>query len=483
MWLQHAQGKALAASITFACGIGFASFGFGQGVFGAFLGNESFIKTFNNPNPTLQGHITATYDLGCFFGAIFTMIWGGKLGSRKTILLGCTVLIIGAVLQAASYHVAQMIIGRLVGGVGNGMNTAAIPVWQSETAAAHQRGRIMVLQLALNQVGNVTANWLNYGMTFIASNSVSWRFPIAFQCFFAFLTMVLIPWLPDSPRWLAMQDRTEEALQVIRRLGGTNRTEEQNLELLNRIRENVAHEMSVGKVNFKSFFKRDSLHTTRRVLLGAGTQFMQQWSGVNAIVYYLPVVFASLGLSRNLPLFIENFGRKQLMFWGAIAQSFCFCLVTIGLGIGGKQWESVAVAFIFGYFTAFGSSWIAIPWMYPAEINTQRMRIAGAGISTATNWINNYVVVLITPVGISNLGWKFYLMFAVFNAAFVPVVQLFYVETARMSLEQIDQIFEKKTVGSDGSLGREGSERVASQEDEEKEPRASHVSVRENPEP
>ena len=81
--------------------------------------------------------------------------------------------------------------------------------------------------------------------------------------------------------------------------------------------------------------------------------------------------------------------------------------------------------------------------MYPAEINSQRTRFAGAGIATATNWICNYAVVLVTPVGISNLGWRYYLIYAVLNAAFVPIVQLFYVETARLTLEEIDTLFEE----------------------------------------
>jgi MFS family permease len=121
-----ARGNALFAWITFASGAGFTLFGYDQGVFGAFLGNPNFISTFNNPSSTLQGHITATYDLGSFLGAIITMWLGNRWGSRKIILLGCMILIVGAVMQAASYHVPVLIVGRFVAGVGNGMNTAVV---------------------------------------------------------------------------------------------------------------------------------------------------------------------------------------------------------------------------------------------------------------------------------------------------------------------------------------------------------------------
>lgn len=487
MWLQNVQGKALTWWITFAAGTGFALFGYDQGVFGAVLTNESFIKTFNNPSPSLQGHITATYDLGCFAGAIFTMWQGSKYGNRQIILMGSLILVVGAILQTAAYHVPQMIIGRFIAGIGNGMNTASIPVWQSETVPAKHRGHVMVLQLAVNQVGNVTSQWINYGMTFIASNSVAWRFPLAFQMFFAFLTIAFVPFLPDSPRWLVLKNRNEEALEVIRRLGGALLSEEESRERCTAIQQNVEHEMSMGKITISSLLKRDRLHTTRRILLGAGTQFMQQWCGINAILYYLPVVFASLGLDRNLSiilsccnamnlmistcfgaLYVERAGRKKMMFWGAIGQSLCYAFVAIGLALGGKQWEAVAVTFVFGFMTAFGLSWIAVPWMYPAEINTQRMRIAGAGIATATNWITNYAVVLITPIGIANIGWRYYILYAVLNASFVPIVQLFYVETAGKSLEDIDRLFEGDSTDTPASNSGSGY-------DEDKDLSIAHV--------
>ncbi|KAJ4136571.1 hypothetical protein NW768_004188 [Fusarium equiseti] len=427
MFLKNLQGHALMTMITFASGAGFALFGYDQGVFGAFLGNESFIKTFNNPNPTLQGHITATYDLGCFAGAIIAMWFGDRMGRKMTITYGCCVLIVGDIMQTAAFHVPVMIIGRFVAGIGNGMNTTAIPVWQSETADPRHRGRFMVLQLGLNQVGNVMAQWLNYDMSHIASKPVSWRFPLAFQCFFAILTVMFLPWLPDSPRWLAMRGRNEEAYTILKRLGGSKRPEEETKRLYDLMLNNLRHEAEMSKFEFKSLFMNDRLQTTRRMLLGAGTQFMQQFGGINIINYYLPVVFASLGVSRNLSLilgacnavnllcstfvaalYIESLGRKKMMVYGAAVQAFCFTMVSAGL-----------------------------------EVNTQQMRIAGAGIATATNWISNYAVVLVTPVGISNIQWIYYLIYAVLNAAFVVVVQVLYVETAKLSLEEIDSLFER----------------------------------------
>lgn len=100
----------------------------------------------------------ATYDIGCIIGTLVSMFFGDRLGRRRCILTGCCILIVGAVLQTASYSLAQMIVGRVVAGVGNGMNTVAIPVWQSKTARADNRGKLIVTQLVTNIFGVVITN-------------------------------------------------------------------------------------------------------------------------------------------------------------------------------------------------------------------------------------------------------------------------------------------------------------------------------------
>jgi sugar porter (SP) family MFS transporter len=336
------------------------------------------------------------------------------------------------------------IVGRFIAGVGNGINTSVVPVWLSETCKPELRGRLVTLALVLNQVGNVTAQWLNFGLGYIPTQGVSWRFPLAFQCFYALVTVAMLPWLVESPRWLISRGRTDEAQVVISRLYGRPTEDVEVQNFVESITSGLQHEAETSKGLWKDLVSNDRLHSRRRVLLGAGTQFMQQWGGINIINYYLPVVFGTLGLSRRIALilsgcnvinlmlssalgavFIDRYGRVPLMFWGALAQGVCFVFVAAGLSQGSLEWSAVAVAGVFFYFTAFGTTWIAVPWMYPAEVNTQRMRIAGAGIATATNWICNYAVVLVTPVAVQNIKWKFYIIFAALNFAFAPIVKVF----------------------------------------------------------
>ncbi|CAP91268.1 hypothetical protein E8E15_002337 [Penicillium rubens] len=483
------EGTKLSLGVAFTTSCGFLLFGYDQGVFGGLIENGSFQSTFRQPSQMVIGQIAATYDLGCFFGAIFCMVYGDRIGRRLSIALGCIVLTIGAVIQTVSFSVAQIIVGRFIAGLGNGLNTTAIPVWQSEMSKPQHRGRLAVFHLVLNQLGNVTAQWLNFGLGYIGHQQVSWRFPIAFQIFYALVTLVLLPWLPDSSRWLIQKGRLEQAKAVTARLHAKGIHDPDLLALHEASVQSVQHELEVSKVSWRTLLQRDSLQTRRRVLLGMGTQFMQQWGGINAINYYLPVVFASLQVSRQMSLIlsacnainvmvftavalttIEKVGRKRLMLWGAVGQGTCFALLTSGLGVGGSQWSAVAIAFVFAYYTVFGMSWIAVPWMYPAEINTQAWRNRGAGLATATNWICNYAVVLVTPIGIENIDWRYYIIYVVLNFSFVPIVSFWYVETAGLSLEEIDKIFEGKTYGipldvSEGGATTENEEGKARQDE------------------
>ena len=463
MHFNNLQGNWLTAALIFSTGNAFLLFGYDQGVFGGLIENKSFEKTFNYPNPTVIGHITATYDLGCFAGAILCMACGDRFGRRLSIGLGCTILTIGVILQTTSYNVPQMIVGRFIAGVGNGANTTAVPVWQAEVFPPEHRGRMMVLQLVLNQLGNVTTQWLNFGLGYIGHKNVSWQFPIAFQIFYALATLSTMPWCPDSPRWLIQRGRTTEARTVLARLRAKDPDDPEIVTLHETAVRSVNHEMEVSRPKWSALLRNDDLQTARRVVLGAGSQLMQQWGGVNVINYCLPVVFSSLHVSRKLSLilsacnainlmfsacvgaaFIESVGRKRLMELGGIGQGICFALVAGGLGANQEQWSIVAISFVFVFYTVFGLSWISIPWMYPAEVNTQQWRNRGAGIATATNWICNYAVVLVTPVGTHNIGWRYYIIFAVLNISFAPIVWLFYEETARRSLEEIDLCFEQK---------------------------------------
>jgi len=136
-----------------------------------------------------------------------------------------------------------------------------------------------------------------------------------------------------------------------------------------------------------------------------------------------------------------------MMMWGAAGQAVCYAFISGLLSQAdgdtkrGKAFGAGATSFFFLYYVFFGICWQGVPWLYPVEINSLSMRSKGAALATGSNWISNYIVVQITPIGIHNLGWKFYWIWFAFNTVFVPLIWLLYPETANRHLEDIDQLY------------------------------------------
>ena len=134
-----------------------------QGLLGGLLTLESFLHYFPqidvvNPPPgsnpshasNIQGITVGAYTLGCFFGAVATIWLGNMLGRKRTIMVGSIIMIIGAILQASSYSLAQLIPGRWICGFGNGMNTSTVPTWQAETSKPHRRGQMVMIEVSFD---------------------------------------------------------------------------------------------------------------------------------------------------------------------------------------------------------------------------------------------------------------------------------------------------------------------------------------------
>jgi MFS family permease len=159
-----------------------------------------YLDTMNlRNNSGLLGTVTAIYDIGCFFGAILAFMIGEPLGRKKSILVGTVIMSIGAILQVSAFGVPQMIVGRIIAGIGNGINTATAPVWQGETSKASWRGKLIVIEMIMNIAGFSLSNWMTFGFSFL-NGGITWRFPLAFQFFFIFILFGTVPWLPESPR-------------------------------------------------------------------------------------------------------------------------------------------------------------------------------------------------------------------------------------------------------------------------------------------
>ncbi|RMZ90064.1 hypothetical protein DV736_g2701, partial [Chaetothyriales sp. CBS 134916] len=469
------KGGWLTFWITVACATDMTLFGYDQGVFGGVIVTKDFLEVHNlagDEHTSLLGTVTAIYDVGCFFGAVLAAWLGEAIGRKKSVLVGTTIMTIGAILQISSFSTAQMIVGRIVAGIGNGVNTATAPVWQTETSQLKWRGKLVVIELIMNIGGFCLSNWMTFGFSFLGG-PISWRFPLAFQLVFIIILYATVPWLPESPRWLIAHEEEDQAYTILADLENKDEDDPfilaQHKEIVYTVQYERAHAVSWGQLlTGKTGGDKSGTCTLRRLLLGMGTQMMQQLSGINVTSYYLPtVLIKSVGLSEKMArllagcnsvsylLFsligipnVEKWGRRNMLIFASAGQSACYLIITVLIRYNEKpgyahahEVASASVAFFFLYYVFFGIGMQGVPWLYPTEINSLAMRTKGAAAGTATNWIFNFMVVEITPIGIQNLQWKFYIIWTIFNASFVPLTYFFYPETAGRSLEDIEDYF------------------------------------------
>ncbi|MCJ1259265.1 hypothetical protein MMC24_007101 [Lignoscripta atroalba] len=472
-------GTRLNVAIGALAGLDFFLFGYDQGVMGGLLTLPSFVKTFpeidvtqaaqanltsaqTNHRSTIQGISVSSYNVGCFLGAIVTIWIGDILGRRKTIFLGSAIMIVGAVLQCSSFALGHFIAGRLITGFGNGLNTSTVPTWQSECSKSHRRGQLVMVEGALITGGICFSYWLDYGFYYLEPSSIAWRFPIAFQIVFALIILCFVLELPESPRWLILKGKEDEALSVLGALSGLPSDDPYIHGEFTAIKDTVL-EMAQG--SFRDLFSRDENRHLHRTILAYVNQVFQQISGINLITYYAASIYQNeIGLSAStarvlaaangteyfmaswIAVFtIERFGRRSLMLFGAAGMSFSMIILAIMTKIGGKGPGIVAALFLFIFNTFFAIGWLGMTWLYPAEIVPLRIRAPANALSCSANWAFNFMVVMITPVSFSSIGYKTYIIFAVINAFIFPVVYFFYPETAYRSLEEMDTIFRKTT--------------------------------------
>jgi sugar porter (SP) family MFS transporter len=378
-------------------------------------------------------------------------------------------MILGVIIQVTSIKgskaTVQFIIGRTVTGIGNGINTSTIPTYQAECSRTTNRGLLICIEGGVIAFGTMIAYWIDYGASY-GPDDLTWRFPIAFQIVFGLILIIGTWFLPESPRWLLTKDRHEDAIDVIAALCGLETTDQevhlQHSLIIDGIR---ASGQVGGKTPYSALFTGGKTQHFRRMLLGSSSQFFQQIGGCNAVIYYFPILFqSSIGTTHNLALLlggvnmivysifattswfiIERAGRRPLFIAGTIGQCASMILVFACLIPENGQGPSAKGAGVglFTYIAAFGATWLPLPWLYPAEINPLRTRARANAVSTCSNWLFNFLIVMVTPVMIANIKWGTYLFFAIVNACFLPIIYFFYPETKKRSLEEIDLIFAK----------------------------------------
>lgn len=417
---------------------------------------------------------------------------GDLLGRRPIIWIGTVIMVIGATIQCSSFGLAQLIVGRIITGVGNGMHTATIPVWQSECSPPHKRGMLVMIEGLLITGGICMAYWIDFAFYWLDPSSrygentatitkyipsdfphrsAAWRVPIAWQILLCIPTFITI-WMPESPRWLLLKGRDDEARQVMAALDELELDDPEIEVKVKEIKDSLEASAGGGVGDLFIQGKEKNFH---RATLGFVNQMFQQISGINLITYYAGTIFQNnIGMSALVARIvaacngteyflasfiavwtIERFGRRKLMLFGATGMSIsmailaaCTSPAALKPDAAGKTTNHgpayAAAVFLFVFNSFFAIGWLGMTWLYPAEITPLSIRASANGLSTAANWIFNFMVVLITPIAFANIGYRTYIIFAVINAAMVVATYFIFPETRHRSLEGEYSRFKKE---------------------------------------
>jgi len=466
-------------------------YGYNQGVFSGVLGMNNFLQRMGKDasDPNLKGWLVAILELGAWFGVLCTGYLADKLSRKYTIVFAVVIFCIGVIVQTAAMHASSIYGGRFITGLGVGSLSMAVPLYNAELAPPEVRGSLVALQQLAITFGIMISFWIDYGTNYIGGtgdgqHEAAWRVPLALQLVPAVILGIGILFMPFSPRWLVNQGRDEEALTVLsnaRRL--PKDSDLVQIEFLE-IKAQYLFEKEINEAKFPQYqdgswvsnfklgvFDYMSLITTRtlfyRTAIGTLTMFFQQWTGVNAILYYAPSIFNSLGLTGNtvsllatgvvgiamflatIPavIWVDNAGRKPILVSGAFIMAGCHIIVAVLTAIYHNTWPEhqnagwAACAFVWIFAMAFGYSWGPCAWILVAEIWPLSVRGKGLSIAASSNWMNNFIVGQVTPTMQAHLGFGTFVFFGAFSFVGGLFILFFVPETKGLSLEEMDDVF------------------------------------------
>jgi len=403
-----------------------------------------------------QGWINALFTLGALVGAVPAGTIADKLGRRIAIVMASALFTVAAAVQTGAVNMDMMYAGRFFGGMAVGMVSAIVPVYISECAPEHFRGQLSTMwQLAVT-VGIVIAAALNIPL---ATWDEGWRISYGGNMVFSITLFFLMTFvMPESPRWLVANDKMEQARKVLDNLRFPFEVEVE----LDEIQSKVEEEKGNGAGSWMDLFRREN-RMCYRTFLGAGLQFFQQLSGINAIMFFAPAMFSRFFSSQaalygTLAINIVNHFATYITFGTVDRYGRVALMVTSGLGmfvshlvVGSlatlPETEKVGIAIIsfscfFVIFFAYG--WGPVTWTVCSEIYPLRLRGKAISVSTAVNWGMASVVGKLFPIisapNALDLTGTFFL-FSGFCLVGTIVMYFFLPETANSTLEEVDMIF------------------------------------------
>ncbi|RMZ85435.1 hypothetical protein DV737_g872, partial [Chaetothyriales sp. CBS 132003] len=429
------SSAAVAASAAIMIGYDSAFIG-GTLALSSFKSEFGFDKLSTSEVAFLQANIVSCYQAGAFFGAFFAYPFGHFYGRKWGLALFSLIFIIGAAIR-----------GRLVG-----------------------------LYEMSWQIGGLVGFWINYGVSkTMAPSHKQWIIPFAIQLIPAGMLFTGAFIIRESPRWLFSRGRREEGLKTLCWLRMLNQDDIYLQEEVYAIDKAIEDQRTTIGLGFWQPFRAvfSDRRTTNRLLLGSSLFMWQNATGINAINYYSPTVFKSIGVTgtntsllttgifgvikTTVTLFwlfylIDRLGRRGLLLFGSIAGSLCMWYIGGYIAISDPASKTststslssggISAMFFFYLWTCtYTPSWNGTPWVLNSEMFNQNVRTLAQACAAASNWLWNFIIARFTPQMFNSMYYGVYFFFASLMLCSFVYVYFLIPETKAIPLEKMDQLF------------------------------------------
>ena len=417
-----------------------------------------------------QGWYVGCALIGSIIGVLFAGILSDKFGRKSTMILSAILFSTSAIGCAVSTDFNQLVIYRIIGGVGIGVVSIISPLYISEVAVAQYRGRLVSLYQLAVTIGFLGAYLVNYQLLgYSMSNpdvstawwnlvfvSEVWRGMLGMETLPAIMFFIIIFFIPESPRWLILKGREEKATNILERIYTSSK------EALFQLTETKSVLSSESKSEWKLLLQPG---IRKAVIIGVCIAVLGQFMGVNAVLYYGPSIFENAGLSGGDSLFyqvlvglvntlttvlalviIDKVGRKKLVYYGVSGMVISLVLIATYF-IYGESWGISSIfLLIFFLFYVFCCAvsicavvFVLLSEMYPTRVRGLAMSIAGFAL-----WIGTYLIGQLTPWMLQNLTPAgTFILFAIMCVPYMLIVWKLVPETTGKSLEEIERYWMK----------------------------------------
>ncbi|KAH6609441.1 mfs monosaccharide transporter [Trichoderma cornu-damae] len=452
-------------------------FGYDTGAINGILAMDEFKQRFGTCNKQPMDDsicakdsalIVSILSVGTAVGALLAAPAGDSLGRRYSMLLAVAIFCIGAICQICAEAPPALLVGRCFAGVGVGAVSVLVPLYQSEMAPKWIRGTLVCAYQLSITLGLLSASIINI-LTSNLKSPAAYRIPLGLQLVPALILTAGLILLPETPRFLVKKGNKEAASLSLSRLRRLDITHPALVDELQEIVANHQYELTLGPDSYKEIFV-GSPHLGRRTFTGCGIQMLQQLTGINFIMYYSTTFFGGSGVdspytksliiqiinvvSTFVGLFvIESWGRRKLLIVGAIGMAGCQLFMASFAAAAGESLKSASATILIVFCSIniffFAASWGPVAWVVTSEIYPLKVRAKSMSISTFANWVLNFGIGYSTPFlvgsgpGTASFGSKIFFIWGAFCVLAVFFVWAMVYETSKISLEQIDEMYER----------------------------------------